>query len=75
MNTAGDHVVHACGWSVYTVLKVLGTAMINVRPVVHITGEKPGGKPVDNRWTTVDNGPVPTGCGRAARFEPGLSTT
>jgi hypothetical protein len=40
-------------------LKVLGITGSEVPPTVHRSGEKVGGLPVDNRWTTVDN-PVHT---------------
>jgi hypothetical protein len=36
-------------------LKVLGITGSRVPPTVHRVGEKVGGQPVDNRWTTVDN--------------------
>lgn len=42
-------------------LKVLGITRSWAACPVHRAGEKVGGQPVDNRWTTVDN-PVYGGC-------------
>lgn len=36
-------------------LKVLGMTADERPSVIHRSGEKVGGYPVDNRWTTVDN--------------------
>ncbi len=43
------------GPPVDALLKVLGMTGSEAVSVVHRTGEKVGGLPVDNRWTTVDN--------------------
>ncbi|GAB3184063.1 hypothetical protein GCM10027259_41170 [Micromonospora palomenae] len=55
-------------------LKVLGTTAPGALAGVHSTGEKPGGLPVDNRWTTVDNLGVRPACGPQHRFTPRFST-
>ncbi|MET8122837.1 hypothetical protein [Micromonospora sp. NPDC005189] len=49
------------------------TAMV-IFIVIHRHGEKVGGLPVDNRWTTVDNLPSRPGCGHAGQFDPRFST-
>jgi hypothetical protein len=36
-------------------LKVLGMTADETPATIHRSGEKVGGLPVDNRWTTVDN--------------------
>ncbi|PZG22909.1 hypothetical protein C1I95_04295 [Micromonospora craterilacus] len=36
-------------------LKVLGMTASEAAASIHRVGEKVGGLPVDNRWTTVDN--------------------
>jgi len=59
---------------VYGLLKVLGTTTMVIFPAVHRHGEKVGGLPVDNRWTTVDNRPPSPGCGQTRRLYPGFST-
>jgi hypothetical protein len=55
-------------------LKVLGTTAPGGLAGVHSTGEKPGGLPVDNRWTTVDNLGIRPACGPQHRFTPRFST-
>ena len=62
------------GRPVGSLLKVLGTTSIDVFRVVHRTGEKPGGLPVDNRWTTVDKSVDDAACGRRPGFTPRFST-
>jgi len=59
---------------VYELLKVLGTTAMVIFPVVHRHGEKVGGLPVDNRWTTVDNQPSSPGCGHTRQLYPRFST-
>jgi hypothetical protein len=59
---------------VYELLKVLGMTAMVIFLVIHSLGEKVGGLPVDNRWTTVDNRPPRSGCGRASRLYPRFST-
>jgi len=59
---------------VYELLKVLGTTAMVIFPAVHNLGEKVGGLPVDNRWTTVDNRPGSPACGQPTRFHTRLST-
>ncbi|MEV4210868.1 hypothetical protein [Micromonospora sp. NPDC049662] len=58
----------------YELLKVLGTTPMVIFSAVHNLGEKVGGLPVDNRWTTVDNRPAPPGCGQVTRFHTRFST-
>jgi hypothetical protein len=51
-------------------LKVLGmTANVTIR-TVHRPGEKVGGFPVDNRWTTVDNDVGGAGLWTGTRVDP-----
>jgi hypothetical protein len=59
---------------VYELLKVLGTTAMVIFSAVHSLGEKVGGLPVDNRWTTVDNRRPPRACGHRSRFHTRLST-
>ncbi|MEU4552676.1 hypothetical protein [Micromonospora violae] len=58
----------------YELLKVLGMTAMVIFPVIHRLGEKVGGLPVDNRWTTVDNWPARPGCGHTSRLYPRFST-
>ncbi|MGC4865853.1 hypothetical protein ACLQ3B_10525 [Micromonospora sp. DT53] len=58
----------------YELLKVLGMTAMVIFTAVHRLGEKVGGLPVDNRWTTVDNRPSASGCGHASRLYPRFST-
>ena len=55
-------------------LKVLGTTVVEPPPVVHRSGEKVGGLPVDNRWITVDNLGTTPACGWPHRLHPRFST-
>jgi hypothetical protein len=59
---------------VYELLKVLGTTVVNMISPVHRTGEKVGGLPVDNRWTTVDNPADGGACGLGHGLYPWFST-
>jgi len=59
---------------VYDLLKVLGTTAMVIFSTVHSPGEKVGGLPVDNRWTTVDNWPSSPGCGQPTWFHTRFST-
>ncbi|WP_157743143.1 hypothetical protein [Micromonospora coriariae] len=58
----------------YDLLKVLGMTPLVIFMAIHRLGEKVGGLPVDNRWTTVDNRPARAGCGHARRLYPRFST-
>jgi hypothetical protein len=55
-------------------LKVLGMKPVGPVPPVHRTGEKVGGLPVDNRWTTVDNLGADAACGSRHGLYPRFST-
>jgi hypothetical protein len=59
---------------VHELLKVLGMKAMVIFTVIHRLGEKVGGLPVDNRWTTVDNRPAGAGCGHASQLYPRFST-
>jgi hypothetical protein len=59
---------------VHRLLKVLGITPMMIFSVVHRHGEKVGGLPVDNRWTTVDNRCAPAGLWIAGRVVPRFST-
>jgi len=59
---------------VYELLKVLGMTAMVIFAAVHRLGEKVGGLPVDNRWTTVDNRPPRPGCGHTSQLYPRFST-
>ena len=59
---------------VYGLLKVLGMTAMVILTAVHRLGEKVGGLPVDNRWTTVDNLSRVDDCGRSPGFVPWFST-
>jgi len=61
-------------WAVCGLLKVLGTTTRRYRHVVPRGGEKPGGYPVDSRWTAVDNSGRQTACGSKRRSPPRFST-
>ena len=54
-NTESHLSVHRLWKLVDYLLKVLGTTGRKRYDVVHRPGHKPGGYPVDSRWTTVDN--------------------
>ncbi|MFF5054415.1 hypothetical protein ACFY1S_14665 [Micromonospora sp. NPDC000663] len=58
----------------YELLKVLGMTVMVIFSAIHRLGEKVGGLPVDNRWTTVDNQPSTPGCGHTSRLYPRFST-
>ncbi|WP_433536315.1 hypothetical protein ACQPZK_00010 [Micromonospora sp. CA-249363] len=58
----------------YDLLKVLGTTAMVIFSVVHNPGEKVGGLPVDNQWTTVDNSSSSPGCGQVTWFHTRFST-
>ncbi|MBM0230979.1 hypothetical protein JNW91_03245 [Micromonospora sp. STR1_7] len=58
----------------YELLKVLGMTAMVIFLAIHRLGEKVGGLPVDNRWTTVDNRPSKPGCGHRRRLYPRFST-
>lgn len=62
------------GGPVHDLLKVLGTGSSTLVSAVHSVGEKPGGLPVDNRWTTVDNLGVNAACGPKHQLYPWFST-
>ena len=62
------------GAPVGKLLKVLGIASIETRPVIHRAGEKVGGLPVDNRWTTVDSLGTTGACGPGPELYPRFST-
>jgi hypothetical protein len=78
--TSGDggvddiDVVHRPAPPVYGLGSVLGTTLVISQCRLPTAEEKPGGQPVDNRWTAVDNGGRPVGCGSAAGFIPRFST-
>ncbi|GGM01078.1 hypothetical protein GCM10012279_18340 [Micromonospora yangpuensis] len=60
--------------AVHSLLKVLGKTRVRPARVIHRTGEKVCGYPVDNRWTTVDNFAVRAPCGQLREFYTGFST-
>lgn len=62
------------GVPVGDLLKVLGTTTSGAVAAVHRVGEKPGGLPVDNRWTTVGNLGTDAACGSSDGFYPWFST-
>ena len=66
--------VHRLWKRVDFLLKVLGTTTRYRPDVMHRPGDKPGGYPVDSRWTTVDNRSPVDDCGRRPRFIPRLPT-
>ncbi|GAA3747686.1 hypothetical protein GCM10022379_15750 [Micromonospora maritima] len=55
-------------------LKVLGMTPVDRVGGVHSLGEKPGGLPVDNRWTAVENPAAGDGCGPQHGLYPWFST-
>jgi hypothetical protein len=72
--TESDMFTHTLWRSVDFLLKVLGTTGRRRLGVIPRAGHKPGGYPVDNRWTTVDNRPRGDDCGHRPRFVPRLPT-
>jgi hypothetical protein len=73
-DTQRDKVVHRLWTAVDFLLKVLGTTGPRLPRVVHRAGDKPGGYPVDIRWTAVDNHGRAGDCGRRRGFIPWLPT-
>jgi hypothetical protein len=73
-DTKSHEVVHRLWTGVDFLLKVLGTTGPERPGVVHSPGDKPGGYPVDSRWTTVDNRDRLDDCGRRPGFVPRLPT-
>jgi hypothetical protein len=73
-DTKGYEVIHGLWKSVDFLLKVLGTTGRRRLGVVHSSGDKPRGYPVDIRWTAVDNGRRLDDCGPRPGFVPRLPT-
>ena len=73
-DTLRDISVHHLWKRVDFLLKVLGTTN-RLRPdAMHRPGDKPGGYPVDSRWTAVDNRSQVDDCGHRPGFVPWLPT-
>ena len=66
--------VHVLWTGVDCLLKKLGTTSRLRSDVVHRPGDKPGGYPVDSRWTAVDNRVRGDDCGHRPLFIPGFPT-
>src|SRR4051794_10512692 len=73
-DTLRHRLPHRLWTGVDFLLKDLGTTSLERPRVIPRPGHKPGGYPVDIRWTTVDNLSPVDDCGRRPGFVPWFPT-